>query len=75
MAKARKGTRKGAGKPAAKRSGKKTKRKVTAKLKGRKVKVKAPTAKRTGVIAGALDVIADTVHLRNRLGRNRFEDQ
>ena len=72
MAKARKGTRK----PVARRSAKKTTRRATAKLKGRRItKPKSRRAKRPGILGGALDVIADTVRLRTRLGRNRFEDQ
>jgi hypothetical protein len=74
MAKARKKTRK----PAAKRGAKKTKRK-TVKLKGRKVaKRKAKRAappKKQGVIASAVDTVADTLSLRRKLeGPNTFED-
>jgi hypothetical protein len=74
MAKARKKTRK----PAAKRGAKKAKRK-TVKLKGRKVaKRKAKRAappKKQGVLASAVDTVAEALDLRRKLeGHNTFED-
>jgi hypothetical protein len=78
MAKARKKTRKPAGKRAAKKARRKTKRK-TVKLKGRKVaKRKAKRAappKQQGVIASAVDTVAEAMELRRKLeGPNTFED-
>ena len=74
MAKARKKARK----PAAKRAAKKSKRK-TVKLKGRKVaKRKAKRAappKKQGIIANAVDTVAEALNLRRKLeGHNTFED-
>ena len=78
MAKARKKTRK----PAAKRAAKKAKRK-TVKSKARKVvKRKAKTKtkraappKPQGIIASAVDTVAETMELRRKLeGPNTFED-
>ena len=74
MAKARKKARK----PAAKRAAKKSKRK-TVKLKGRKfAKRKAKRAappKKQGIIANAVDTVAEALNLRRKLeGHNTFED-
>ena len=74
MAKARKKARK----LAAKRGAKKAKRK-TVKLKGRKVaKRKAKRAappKKQGIIANAVDTVAEALNLRRKLeGHNTFED-
>ena len=75
MAKARKKTRK----PAAKRAAKKVKLK-TVKLKGRKVakrkaKRAAPPKKKQGIIANAVDTVAEALSLRRKLeGHNTFED-
>ena len=77
MAKARKKTRKPA-KRAAKKARRKTKRKAV-KLKGRKVvKRKAKRAappKKQGIIASAVDTVAEAMSLRRKLeGPNTFED-
>jgi hypothetical protein len=73
MAKARKKTRK----PAAKRGAKKAKRK-TVKRKGRKVvrrKAKRAAPKQQGIIANAVDTVAEALNLRRKLeGHNTFED-
>jgi hypothetical protein len=78
MAKARKKTRK----PAAKKAKGKTKRK-TVKVKARKVvKRKAKKAtkraappKKQGIIASAVDTVAEALSLRRKLeGHNTFED-
>ena len=75
MAKARKKARK----PAAKRGAKKAKRK-TVKLKARKAvkrkaKRAAPPKKKQGIIANAVDTVAEALNLRRKLeGHNTFED-
>ena len=70
MAKARKKTRK----PAAKKAKRKTVKRKGRKVVKRKAKRVAPP-KKQGIIANAMDTVAEALSLRRKLeGHNTFED-